>query len=149
MDRLELHVSHGGFLERRRAHGIVVEKAFERRHALFDAIRRRRNKVRVSRTRAPDPDLGAPKLARRPVGTAPLRQKNFVNLAQEAVREREVRSQSLEAVFERRDVAGYLRDVVERYPRNLLEFEEKQVGKGRLRPLYLRREDSRFMDSFP
>src|SRR5450759_4560214 len=91
-------------------------RASFRRHALLDAVRRRRNEARVSRARAPDPVLSAPELAGRPVRAAPLRQENSMDLAEEAVREREPGPEAREAVLEGPDVTGDFGDVAERNP---------------------------------
>lgn len=90
-----IHASQSPSVRERRlrehghSHRVVVEEAFEGVHALLDALGRRRNVRGVAGPRASDPVLRAAELAGLLVGATSLREQHAVDLAQQAVRERE------------------------------------------------------------
>jgi hypothetical protein len=69
-----------------------------------------------------------------------------VNFPKEAIGERESAAQSFQAMIERGDVIGDLRDVVEGNPRRLFHFKQEEIGKRRLRPFDLGRKNGLLAD---
>src|SRR5713101_174155 len=107
-------------------------------HTLRHGLRRWRDEVRVSWASPRNPVLRAAE--RSGVLTAPTSagEESFVDLADEAVRERESVAEPREAMVERDDVVGDLFDVVDGYAWGFLQLEEQEVGQRGLSALDLR-----------
>jgi hypothetical protein len=80
MNRLELHVDQPGLDKQREARAFVVQKQFERAHAIEDHLGRRRHEGRIPGASAADPILTAPEFTRLFFAAPALRQQYFVNL---------------------------------------------------------------------
>src|SRR5216683_2769466 len=87
MDGLELHVGKRRFDKKRRLHGVVVKKFFERAHELHDFVRWRRHKRRVAGARSANPVLGSPEFPRCFGASPPFRQENPVYFLEEPQRQ--------------------------------------------------------------
>src|SRR5690606_26938854 len=93
VDRLELDVSECR-PDERRVLPPVVQKPLEVGHAVRDVMRRRRHELGVPGTSATDPNLAGPELSGPLFGTATLSEQNSMDLANQAVRERESLTQA-------------------------------------------------------
>ena len=146
MDRLELRVREAGLEEDRRRHGVVVQELLQIAHRLRDLLRRRRHEARVPGPAPADPVLRRPELARILVAAARALDELRVDLAEQAVREREASLDPVEPVVERLDVVQRLRDLGARHSGCVLVLEEEELRERALRPLDLRGQDRLLAD---
>lgn len=147
VDRLELHVGERGPDQRggrlggpRTGAGPAVQKGLEGRHAGLDFVGRRRHEVGAARSRATDPVLRAPELARQLLAAPRAGHQLGVHLADQAVAERESLAQAHHGVAESSHIVRDLDDVVDRHAGHFVELEEQQVRERRLGALDLGRE---------
>jgi hypothetical protein len=68
-----------------------------------------------------------------PLAAATLGEQDLVNLAEEAIRDREPLAHPFDTVLECTDVARDFADVVERNAGRLIQLEQQQVGERGLR----------------
>lgn len=132
MDCFKLHMCQRGLEKHRHRLRFIVQKKFQRAHALNDLYRRRGNKGRVPRARAADPVLTAPEFSRCPAAVPSFGQQDAVHFAEQAQGHGESRLQQMQAVAERGDIIADLLHIIERNSGLLIQFEQQQIREGRL-----------------
>ena len=124
----------------------MAAETFERGHAIRDRSVRWRSEDGVAGTAAAQPVLRSPELARILAAAAAAGEENAMNLAYEAIGQRQSFAQAHDAVLERGDVVGYFHYIIQRDARRLVELEQQQVRERRLRALDLRGKHSLLAD---
>ena len=135
MDRFELHMCQRRLEQHRGRLRLVMEEELQLAHALQYLFGRRRNEGRIARPGAADPVLAATKLARGLIAATPLGQQHAVNLAEQPQRQWQPFLQHAQTMVEGGDIVAYLPYVIQRHAGFLIQLEQQQVGKRRLRPL--------------
>src|ERR1035441_1997614 len=144
MDRLELNVHQPRLDEQGQVGAFVVQEQFESVHALRNKVWRRRNEGCVSGASSTDPVLAAPEFAGLLVTATALRKKDLMDLADQAEGERKTAAHPVETVVQGGHVIRDFLDVTQGHARSMVVLEQQQVGKRRLRSLYLGREHRLF-----
>ena len=114
----------------------AAEEEFQITHAPLHGGVRRGYEYRVARPGSTDPVLRPSEMSRVLLAPASPRQQHPVDFPDEPVRQRKTALEPTASVFQRRYVVRGLDDVVEGSPRGFLDFEEEEVGQGRLRTFY-------------
>jgi hypothetical protein len=117
-----------------------MQEALERGHAVGYRGVGRGHEDGVAGAAPADPVLRAAELAGILAAAPPVCEEHTVDLADQAVREREALTQPGEPMVQGRDVVRDLDHLVERHTRCFVQLEEQEVRERRLRPLDLRGE---------